>query len=79
MLDIIDNPQYRKVVYKTSSQVSKTTLLNSAIFYWMFTDPSNIGVAQSTGNELKQWKAGKIDTTIEAVPELKNLATDKND
>ncbi|HEN3480690.1 TPA: phage terminase large subunit family protein [Yersinia enterocolitica] len=79
MLDIIDNPQYRKVVYKTSSQVSKTTLLNSAIFYWMFTDPANIGVAQSTGNELKQWKAGKIDTTIDEVPQLKNLTTEKND
>ncbi|CQI92591.1 Bacteriophage tail assembly protein [Yersinia rohdei] len=79
MIDIIDNPQYRKVVYKTSSQVSKTTLLNSAIFYWMFTDPSNIGIAQSTGNELKQWKSGKIDVSIEAVPELKNLITDKND
>lgn len=79
MLDIIDDPQYRKVVYKTSAQIAKTTILNSALFYWMYTDSSNIGIAQATGNELKQWKAGKIDKTIEQVSVLNNLITDKND
>ena len=79
MLDIIESDQYRKVVYKTSAQIAKTTLLNSALFYWMATDPSNIGIAQSSLSELKQWKSAKIDKTIEAVPVLSELVTDKND
>jgi len=79
MLDIIDDDRYRKVVYKTSAQIAKTTLLNSALFYWMATDPSNVGIAQSSLSELKQWKSAKIDKTIEAVPVLSELVTDKND
>ncbi|MFG0800796.1 terminase gpA endonuclease subunit [Leclercia sp. GLN_9] len=79
MLDIIDDIRYRKVVYKTSAQIAKTTLLNSALFYWMGTDSSNIGIAQSSLAELKQWKSAKIDKTIEQVPVLSELITDKND
>jgi len=79
MLDIIESDQYRKVVYKTSAQIAKTTLLNSALFYWMATDSSNIGIAQSSLAELKQWKSAKIDKTIEQVPVLQELVTDKND
>ncbi|WP_391487821.1 phage terminase large subunit family protein [Leclercia tamurae] len=79
MLDIIDDDRYCKVVYKTSAQIAKTTLLNSAVFYWMATDSSNIGIAQSSLSELKQWKSSKIDKTIEVVPELAELVTDKND
>lgn len=79
MLDIIESDQYRKVIYKTSAQIAKTTLLNSALFYWMGTDSSNIGIAQSSLSELKQWKSAKIDKTIEAVPVLNDLVTDKND
>lgn len=79
MLDIIESDQYRKVVYKTSAQIAKTTLLNSALFYWMATDSSNIGIAQSSLSELKQWKSARIDKTIEQVPVLNDLVTDKND
>jgi len=79
MLDIIESDQYRKVVYKTSAQIAKTTLLNSALFYWIGTDSSNIGIAQSSLTELKQWKSAKIDKTIEQVPALSELVTDKND
>lgn len=79
MLNIIEDDRYRKVVYKTSAQIAKTTILNSALFYWMATDSSNIGIAQSSLAELKQWKSGKIDKTIDTVPVLKELVTDKND
>lgn len=79
MLDIIEDTRYKKIIYKTSAQIAKTTILNSALFYWMSTDSSNIGIAQSSLAELKQWKSGKIDKTIDAVPLLKELVTDKND
>lgn len=79
MLDIIDNSQYRKVVYKTSAQIAKTTLLNCALFYWIANDSSNIGIAQSSLAELKQWRTGKILKTIEYSPTLQPLITDQND
>lgn len=79
MLDVIEDNRYRKIVFKTSAQIAKTTILNSALFYWMSTDSSNIGIAQSSLSELKQWKSGKIDKTIDAVQILKEIVTDKND
>lgn len=69
----------KKIVYKTSAQISKTTLLNCILFYQMKHSGHNIGVLQSTTKELGQWISGKIKPAIQQTPALAELITSKSD
>lgn len=79
MLNVCEDPKYKKVVYKTSSQIAKTTLLNCILFYWIVNDSSNIAIGQSSLTELKKWKNGKIQKMIELSPTLQPYFSDPND
>ncbi len=78
MLDAITEGK-KKIVFKTSAQVAKTTLLNATMFYKMVHSGHNIGALQSTTRELNQWIAGKVKPAIAASPVVAELVTDKND
>lgn len=78
MIDVVKERK-RKIVFETSAQIGKTTILNGILFYKSANDPGNAGVLQSTGKETGQWLAGKIRPMIDASPEMQKIVTDKND
>lgn len=78
MIDVVKERK-RKIVFETSAQIGKTTILNGILFYKSANDPENAGVLQSTGKETGQWLAGKIRPMIDASPEMQKIVTDKND
>ncbi|MBN5214269.1 terminase gpA endonuclease subunit [Serratia ureilytica] len=73
------NEDKKKIVFMTSAQIGKTTILNGVLFYKTANDPGNAGVLQATGRETAQWLAGKIRPMIEASEMMQNLVTEKND
>lgn len=79
MLDIISDPYITEIVYQTSAQIAKTTVLNSCVFYWLGTDPSNIGIAQASERELRAWKSTQIDSVLYATPDIAAIMPIKND
>ncbi|WP_368287544.1 terminase gpA endonuclease subunit [Kluyvera intermedia] len=78
MIDVIKENK-RKIVFETSAQIGKTTILNGILFYKSATDPGNAGVLQSTGKETTQWLSGKIRPMIDESEEMQRIVTDKND
>lgn len=78
MIDSI-RERKRKIVFETSAQIGKTTILNGILFYKSANDPGNAGVLQSTGRETAQWLAGKIRPMIDESEEMQRIITDKND
>lgn len=78
MIDSI-NEDKRKIIFMTSAQIGKTTILNGVLFFKTATDPGNAGVLQATGKETNQWLSGKIRPMIDASPEMQKYITDKND
>ncbi|MGS7257715.1 terminase gpA endonuclease subunit [Enterobacter hormaechei] len=78
MIDSIKEKK-KKIVFMTSAQIGKTTILNGVLFYKSATDPGNAGVLQSTAKETTQWLSGKIRPMIDASPEMQKIVTDKND
>jgi phage terminase large subunit GpA-like protein len=79
MLDIINDPYITEIVYQTSSQIAKTTVLNSCLYYWLANDPSSIGIAQSNERELKAWKSTMIDPVLNSTPQIAQIMPIKND
>lgn len=78
MIDVITEGK-KKIIFETSAQIGKTSILNGIIFYKIANDPSNIGVLQATGKEVGQWLNGKIKPMIKSSPEIESLISDKND
>ncbi|MDP8728353.1 terminase gpA endonuclease subunit [Serratia marcescens] len=78
MIDAI-NESKKKIVFETSAQIGKTTILNGILFFKTATDPGNAGVLQATGREVSQWLAGKIRPMIDYSPMMQEIVTDKND
>ncbi|MCE4015306.1 phage terminase large subunit family protein [Escherichia coli] len=78
MIDVIKERK-KKIVFETSAQIGKTTILNGILFYKSATDPGNAGVLQSTGKETTQWLSGKIRPMIDESEEMQRIVTDKND
>ncbi|WP_039660892.1 terminase gpA endonuclease subunit [Pantoea sp. MBLJ3] len=78
MIDALKGKK-KKIVFETSAQIGKTSILNGILFYKSATDPGNAGVLQSTGKETAQWLAGKIRPLIDSSPEMQAIVTDKND
>ncbi|EDA3265513.1 terminase [Salmonella enterica subsp. enterica serovar Bovismorbificans] len=77
MIDAIKEDKI-KIVFCTSAQIGKTSILNGIIFNQMVTDPCNQLIGQSTTKETSQWLSGKIRPAIEASQILKETVTDKN-
>lgn len=78
MIDVI-NEKKRKIVFMTSAQIGKTSILNGILFFKTATNPGNAGVLQATGRETTQWLSGKIRPLIDSSPEMQKYITDKND
>ncbi|BEN87061.1 terminase gpA endonuclease subunit [Serratia marcescens] len=73
------NEDKRKIVFMTSAQIGKTTVLNGILFFKTSNDPGNAGIIQATANETTQWLTAKIRPLIDASPEMQKIITDKND
>jgi len=71
MIDVITEGK-KKIIFETSAQIGKTSILNGIIFYKIANDPSNIGVLQATGKEVGQWLNGKIKPMIKSSPEIES-------
>lgn len=78
-LDATDDPSVQKIVLRSSAQLLKTTILQNAMLYRMANKPSHMIFAGSTGSTVKKFRQGKWMDTINAVPELSTLVTDKSD
>ncbi|MDA3133448.1 phage terminase large subunit family protein [Atlantibacter subterraneus] len=78
MIDAIQEGK-RKIVFKTSAQIGKTSILNGILFYQMKHSGNNIGVLQASVRELNQWINSKIKPTIQQTPCLAEMVTNKND
>lgn len=78
MIDAIQEGK-RKIVFKTSAQIGKTSILNGILFYQMRHSGNNIGVLQASVRELNQWLNAKIKPTIQQTPCLAEMVTNKND
>lgn len=78
MIDVI-NEKKRKIVFMTSAQIGKTTVLNGILFFKTATNPGNAGVLQASAALTSEWLSGKIRPMIEASPTMLRIVTDKND
>lgn len=72
MMDCVQDEEIRTVVYKTSAQIAKTTMMNNIIAYYIAIDPDNMMVAQATKSGLDDWWNDKLLPMLQSSPRLKN-------
>lgn len=78
MIDSINEGKV-KIIFMTSAQIGKTTVLNGMLFWKSAIDGGNVGIAQATGKEVSNWLNSKIRPMIEASPTMVKLVADKSD
>ena len=77
MIDAINEDKI-KIVFMTSAQIGKTTVLNGMLFYKSAIEGGNAGVAQATGGETDNWLKGKIIPMIESSPAMQDIVVERN-
>lgn len=73
MMDAISDPSIRRVVFMTSSQVGKTTLLENIIGYFIHYEPSPILMVQPTLSMAQAFSKDRLSSMIRDCP----ILTDK--
>lgn len=78
MIDSINEGKV-KIIFMTSAQIGKTTVLNGMLFWKSAIEGGNVGIAQATGKEVSNWLNSKIRPMIEVSPVMKDLVASKAD
>lgn len=72
IMDCLLDEECEEVIFQSSSQVGKTVLLLSVIFYYSVVDPSPIMFVGSTQELMKELSKERLDPFIRANPVLMN-------
>jgi phage terminase large subunit GpA-like protein len=71
MMNAVNDPKVRKVVYHTSSQVGKSECMNNILGYYMDYDPAPIMFIQPTDTDSEDYSKNRIAPMIRDTPVLK--------
>ena len=72
MMKAVSDPNIRRVVFMTSSQVGKTTLLENIIGYFIHYEPSPILMVQPTLSMAQAFSKDRLSAMIRDCPVLAN-------
>lgn len=70
MLDTLDDPTVETVVFKTSSQVGKTEILNNLVGFFVHLDPGPMMVVQPTIEMAGAWSTDRLEPMCRDTPAL---------
>lgn len=76
MMDAINEPNVKEVVFMTSAQVGKTEILNNIIGYFIHQDPSPILLIQSILEMAESWSKTRFAPMIRDTKILSKLISD---
>jgi len=75
-MDALSDPEVRRVVFMTSSQIGKTTILENIIGYYIHHEPAPILVVQPTLAMAQSFSKDRLAPMIRDCPSLKGLIKD---
>ena len=75
-MDALSDPEIRRVVFMTSSQIGKTTILENIIGYYIHHEPAPILVVQPTLAMAQSFSKDRLAPMIRDCPSLKGLIKD---
>lgn len=76
MMDAVNEPGVREVVFMTSAQIGKTEILNNILGYFVHQDPSPILFIQPTLEMSEAWSKDRLAPMIRDTEALGNLFKD---
>lgn len=71
MMNAVNDPKVKKVVYHCSSQVGKSEMMNNIMGYYMDYDPAPIMMIQPTNDTMESYSKDRIAPMIRDTPVLK--------
>lgn len=78
MLDVFSNPKTKKVIYMTSSQVGKSTCIETIHGYYMHQKPCPMLNVNATGQMAEEFSKSRITPMIRDTPVLSELFSKGN-
>ena len=73
IMDVVTDPQVRKVVYMKSAQVAGSEFLVNVVGYYIHIDPTFIIYVAEKEDKARAWTNESFDTTVQATDVLRNL------
>lgn len=76
MMDIFNDPEVERIIYKMGAQVGKSTCIENAIGYFIDQDPSTMMIGLPDKDVVRKWSRTKLVPLLRDTPCLSNKVTD---